>query len=83
MIHKLSNMKNVLYIPLAILLLAACGDTKDQSVDDMVSDGNLETLRSRRSSISEQQRSLEADIAKLDSAIALLSDEEKDRKSVV
>ncbi len=76
MIHKLSNMKNVLYIPLALLLLAACGDTKDQSVDDMISDANLETLRTRRSSISEQQRSLEADIAKLDSAIALLSDEE-------
>ncbi|MDC6350387.1 efflux RND transporter periplasmic adaptor subunit [Zeaxanthinibacter sp. PT1] len=69
-------MKNVLYIPLALLLLAACGDTKDQSVDDMISDANLETLRTRRSSISEQQRSLEADIAKLDSAIALLSDEE-------
>ncbi|NNF19364.1 MAG: efflux RND transporter periplasmic adaptor subunit [Flavobacteriaceae bacterium] len=69
-------MKNVLYIPLALLLLAACGDSKEQSVDDMISDGNLETLRTRRSNISEQQRSLEADIAKLDSAIALLSDEE-------
>ncbi len=76
MIHKLSNMKNALYISLAFLLLAACGDKQDQSVEEIISGADLETLRARRSSISEQQRMLDTDIEKLDSAIALLSDEE-------
>ncbi|HEA20424.1 hypothetical protein LCGC14_1172150 [marine sediment metagenome] len=69
-------MKKLLYILTLIISISACGD-KEQSVDELIAEGNLETLRTKKSEVSEQQKQIEANIRKLDSAIALKSGEEK------
>lgn len=69
-------MKKTLYLITATLVLSACGG-KEQSVDDLIAQGNLETLRTKKSEVSDQQKQIEANIRKLDSAIALQSGEEK------
>lgn len=69
-------MKKILYLITATIALSACGG-KEQSVDDLIAEGNLETLRTKKSEVSDQQKQIEANIRKLDSAIALKSGEEK------
>ncbi|WP_373516701.1 efflux RND transporter periplasmic adaptor subunit [Pricia sp.] len=69
-------MKKILYLITATIALSACGG-KEQSVDELIAQGNLETLRTKKSEISDQQEQIEANIRKLDSAIALKSGEEK------
>lgn len=69
-------MKKILYLITATIALSACG-SKEQSVDDLIAQGNLETLRTKKSEVSDQQKQIEANIRKLDSAIALKSGEEK------
>ncbi len=69
-------MKKLIYLITATIALSACGG-KEQSVDDLIAEGNLETLRTKKSEVSDQQKQIEANIRKLDSAIALKSGEEK------
>lgn len=69
-------MKKLLYLLTAVLVVSACGD-KEQSVDDLIAQGNLESLRTKKNEVSEQQKQVEASIRKLDSAIALKSGDEK------
>ncbi len=69
-------MNKILYLITATIVLSACGG-KEQSVDDLIAEGNLETLRTKKSEVSDQQKQIEANIRKLDSAIALKSGEEK------
>jgi len=69
-------MNKILYLITATIVLSACGG-KEQSVDDLIAEGNLETLRTKKSEVSDQQIQIEANIRKLDSAIALKSGEEK------
>ncbi|SDD83766.1 RND family efflux transporter, MFP subunit [Pricia antarctica] len=69
-------MKKIVYLITATIALSACG-AKEQSVDDLIAAGNLETLRTKKSEVSDQQKQIEANIRKLDSAIALKSGEEK------
>lgn len=69
-------MKKLLYVITATFALSACGD-KTQSVDDLIAQGNIETLRTKKTEVSERQKQIESDIRKLDSAIALKSGEER------
>jgi len=69
-------MKKLLYPITAAIILSACGG-KEQSVDDLIAQGNLESLRTKKTEVSERQKQIEAEIQKLDSAIALKSGEEK------
>ncbi len=69
-------MKKLLYLITATLVLSACGG-KEQSVDDLIAEGKLEALREKKTEVSDQQKQIEANIRKLDSAIALKSGEEK------
>lgn len=69
-------MKKIIYLITVTIALSACG-AKEQSVDDLIAEGNLETLRTKKSEVSDQQKQIEANIRKLDSAIALKSGEEK------
>ena len=70
-------MKNLIYIVTASLILASCGGNDKTSVADLIAQGDLETLRSKKTEISEQQRAIEEDLKVLDSVIALKSGEEK------
>jgi RND family efflux transporter MFP subunit len=69
-------MKKLLYILIATITLSACGD-KQQSVEDLIAQGDLETLRAKKTEISELQQAIAADIRKLDSVIATKSGEER------
>ena len=45
-------MKNISYVLLLSILAASCGDAGEKSVTDLISEGNLETLRSKKNEIS-------------------------------
>lgn len=70
------KMKKLIYFTVGSLLISACGG-KEQSVDDLVAQGNLESLRAKKTEISAQQKQIEAQIRLIDSAIATKSGEEK------
>ncbi len=70
-------MKNSILIIAITLLLASCGGNAPQSVDELIAQGDLETLRAKKIEISEQQRELEENLKSLDSAIASKTGEEK------
>ena len=68
-------MKNISYFLFLAMLLTACGGNEEKSISDLITEGNLETLRSKKSEISESYKSLGQDIKRLDSAIALQTGE--------
>ncbi|MBT8307749.1 MAG: efflux RND transporter periplasmic adaptor subunit [Maribacter sp.] len=70
-------MKKILYITMASALLLACGSEQGTSVEDLISQGDLEAIRAKKNEISEQQKVLEQDAMQLDSVIALLDKDEK------
>ncbi|SIS37221.1 RND family efflux transporter, MFP subunit [Zobellia uliginosa] len=69
-------MKKILYLATSALLFSACGG-KQNSVIDIISEGNIETIRAKKTELSEKQRVLETELQKLDSAISSMSGEEK------
>lgn len=69
-------MKHLAVLSIAILTLASCGGGNQQSLDDLITQGDLEAIRARKNEISEQQKSLEGQVRVLDSAIAALDTDE-------
>ena len=70
-------MKKIGYILTATVLLASCGGDGEKSIHDIVAEGDLETLRAKKTEISEKQRAIEKDLLLLDSVIAAKSGIEK------
>lgn len=70
-------MRNIIYFLTISILLVSCGSEKKQSVSDLIASGDLETLRAKKTEMSDQQKQLEANIQLLDSVIATKSGEEK------
>lgn len=70
-------MKKLQYTLPFLLLAMACGNEQGQSVDDLITTGDLESIRAKKTEISEQLRSLEKKAEKLDSAIARIGGQEK------
>jgi len=70
-------MKKIGYILTATVLLASCGGDGEKSIHDIVAEGDLETLRAKKTEISEKQRAIEKDLLLLDSVIATKSGIEK------
>lgn len=70
-------MKKILYILSTGILVFACGSNGEQSVSDLISTGDLETLRAKKTEIADKQRAIENDMKLLDSVIAAKSGEEK------
>lgn len=68
-------MKNTTYLVLLTLLIVSCGGSGDKSVDDLITEGNLESLREKKNNISESYKILGQEIKQLDSAIALQTGE--------
>ncbi len=61
----------------AAFILSSCGEGKELSVSDLIATGDLETLRAKKTEISDQQRAIEKDLKILDSVIAAKSGVEK------
>lgn len=69
-------MKHLAILSIALLTLASCGDGKQQSLDDLIAQGDLQAIRARKNELSEQQKSLDGQLRVLDSAIAVLDTDE-------
>ncbi|MUH37236.1 efflux RND transporter periplasmic adaptor subunit [Zobellia amurskyensis] len=69
-------MKKILYLATTALLFSACGE-KEASVSDIISQGNIESIRAKKTELSEKQKSLELELQKLDSVIATMNRDEK------
>ncbi len=67
-------MKQIFFTITTLLLVMACGNKQGQSIDDLISKGDLKAIRAKKSEISEQQRILEEEAEKLDSTMAVLMD---------
>lgn len=70
-------MRNITYFLILAVLMVSCGSDKEQSVSDLIASGDLETLRAKKTEISEKQREMEKELQLLDSVIAEKSGEEK------
>lgn len=70
-------MKKLIVVLLTTIPFLSCGDSSDQSVSDLIAEGDLESLRARKNEIAQEQKTMEQDLKLLDSVIALKSGEEK------
>jgi RND family efflux transporter MFP subunit len=69
-------MKHLIILSIALVTLASCGGGNQQSLDELIAQGDLEAIRQRKNELSEQQKSLDGQIKVIDSAIALLDTDE-------
>jgi len=69
-------MKHLTVLSITLLTLASCGEGKQQSLDDLIAQGDLQAIRARKNELSEQQKSLDGQLRVLDSAIAVLDTDE-------
>ncbi|MCM4168026.1 Multidrug resistance protein MdtA [Arenibacter antarcticus] len=65
-------MKRLIYIMATGIILTSCGADKQKTVDDLISEGNLTELLSKRKELSDQQQSTTTKIQQLDSVIGSL-----------
>lgn len=70
-------MKHSLYITIASLLLASCGGGGDKSLEKVLASGDKAAIRAMHTELSERQHALERQLSLLDSALALLDNQEK------
>lgn len=69
-------MKKLPILLIAVIGLYSCGG-EDQSVAEIISGQNLEAIRAKKNEITTQQKLIDAQLKSLDSAIAILGNEEK------
>jgi RND family efflux transporter MFP subunit len=62
-------MKKIIYISIFSLLLVSCGNSEEQSVEDVVEGKDLAAIKARKLELSRQQSEITAKIDKLDAAI--------------
>src|SRR5690606_17607015 len=70
-------MKHVLYIGISTLLLASCGGGSGKSLEAVLSSGDKAAIRDKHQELSAQQQDLDRQLKALDSALALLDNNEK------
>ena len=70
-------MKKIVYLFIATLVFSSCGSNNAASVEDLITQGNLEAIRAKKSEIFAQQKAMEEQLNKLDSAIATYAGNEK------
>ena len=69
-------MKKVIVLLIITISLFSCG-SGEQSVSEIIEKQNLEEIRAKKTEITLQQNQIEAQLKALDSAIAILGNEEK------
>jgi RND family efflux transporter MFP subunit len=74
--NKPTIMKHLIILSIALVTLASCGGGNQQSLDELIAQGDLEAIRQRKNELSEQQKSLDGQIKVIDSAIAVLDTDE-------
>ena len=74
--NKPTIMKHLIILSIALVTLASCGGGNQQSLDELIAQGDLKAIRERKSQLSEQQKSLDGQLRVIDSAIAVLDTDE-------
>ncbi|WP_422082533.1 efflux RND transporter periplasmic adaptor subunit [Ulvibacterium sp.] len=69
-------MKKTIYALATVMMIVACGGSGEQSLEALIAEGNLESLRAEKTKIAGKQKELESNIKLLDSVIAVKSGEE-------
>jgi len=62
-------MKQTYLILVALLVLTACGGDSKKSVEEIISEGNLEAIRSKKVALTEQYKAVSDQLKELDEAI--------------
>ncbi|MDJ0645764.1 MAG: efflux RND transporter periplasmic adaptor subunit [Flavobacteriaceae bacterium] len=70
-------MKKIYSILTATIILSSCGGNDQQSVETIISEGNLETIRTKRTEIVAQQQEIAEQLRLLDDKIAELDPTQK------
>lgn len=65
-------MKKIYSILIIAAVLSSCGGGSKKSVDDVIADGELESIRTKRQEIATEFDAINADLKKLDEAISKL-----------
>ncbi|WP_421808230.1 efflux RND transporter periplasmic adaptor subunit [Flagellimonas sp.] len=70
-------MKKAIYITITALILASCGSGSSNSVENIIASKDVEAIRAKRNSVTEELKALEAQVKQLDEAIGELDDSSK------
>ncbi len=70
-------MKKIFTILPALLLIISCGQNKTKSIDEIIQEGNLEAIRTKRTEVVEEQQAFANQLKQLDEAIASLDSVKK------
>ncbi|MGY8913680.1 MAG: efflux RND transporter periplasmic adaptor subunit, partial [Flavobacteriales bacterium] len=70
-------MKNIYYILVTTLILNACGNNGQQTVDSLIEAGDVEAMRAKKGELTEQLKTTDREIKLLDSVIATYNLDEK------
>lgn len=70
-------MKKILQLSILGLLIASCGEGTGNSVEEVIAGKDLEAIRTKRSTMTQELKTLEDQVKLLDSAIAELDDNAK------
>jgi membrane fusion protein (multidrug efflux system) len=62
-------MKQLFTITLLSLLIASCGNGKEKSIDDLITEGNLESIRTKKAALDTDQQLLTENLKKVEEAI--------------
>ncbi|MBT8282877.1 MAG: efflux RND transporter periplasmic adaptor subunit [Muriicola sp.] len=65
-------MKTSIPILALFILLLSCGESQNESLDSLISNGDLEQIRSKKLSLTEELKTLNEQVSTLDSVIAVL-----------
>ena len=70
-------MKNIFLLLISLVILSSCEGENKKSIEDIIAEGNLSTLRERRSEIEAQEVEISEKLKQLDEAISKLDDSKK------
>ena len=64
-------MRSILKLIVLSLIIVSCGGNKNESVDSLIAEGNIEALKEKRSALNEEQRTAAMQVKKIDSVLEL------------
>ena len=70
-------MKKILILLSISLLIISCGQNNSKSIDKIIEEGNLQTIRAKRTEVVAEQQAVANQLNQLDEAIASLDSVKK------
>lgn len=70
-------MKNIYSLLIVVFIAVSCGENKNQSIEELIESNNLEKIRTRKSSLDEQQQQIASQLKLLEEKIKELDPQQK------